>query len=395
MTREQLPRILYVGSVPVEAAMAGSLLIYRLLQDYPKDRLQIIELGNLLSNKEKALPGICYFRFGTGINRLFHSRIAQFSFKILNLLEIFCNRLWRARMQKIALKFEAQAILTVTHKTGWIEASSLAEKLKIPLHLLLHDDLQLENFLPSWTQPIIKKTFINTYKKANTRWCISPYMAESYQELTQVGAEVMYPFGSSNQTPTLSSGGNFKSPGSSLTFAYAGSLIGSYIPNILFLANILDELGYELHIYSSVSSSYFNALGLTKKNIKLQTALSSSKLITRLRDQADVLFVPMSFEPKVLINMQLSFPSKLADYSLVGLPILILGPTSCSAVRFARENNGFAEVIERLNREEILASIRKLANPEYRQKLAEKAIEVGSQYFSYSKSRDYFFKKIS
>ena len=40
-----LPRLLYIGDVPVEASYHGSALLYRLLQTYPPDRLRIIEAG--------------------------------------------------------------------------------------------------------------------------------------------------------------------------------------------------------------------------------------------------------------------------------------------------------------------------------------------------------------
>ena len=43
MPEGPLPRLLYLGDVPVEASYHGSALIYRLLQHYPVDRLMIIE----------------------------------------------------------------------------------------------------------------------------------------------------------------------------------------------------------------------------------------------------------------------------------------------------------------------------------------------------------------
>ena len=38
-----LPRLLYVGDVPVEASYHGSALLHRLLVNYPPDRLSVIE----------------------------------------------------------------------------------------------------------------------------------------------------------------------------------------------------------------------------------------------------------------------------------------------------------------------------------------------------------------
>src|SRR4051812_48302616 len=38
-----LPRLLYVGDVPVEASYHGSALLHRLLSDYPHEKLTVIE----------------------------------------------------------------------------------------------------------------------------------------------------------------------------------------------------------------------------------------------------------------------------------------------------------------------------------------------------------------
>jgi hypothetical protein len=43
--------------------------------------------------------------------------------------------------------------------------------------------------------------------------------------------------------------------------------------------------------------------------------------------------------------MRMSFPSKLTDYTAVGLPLLICGPEDCAAVRWAQANPGVAEVV--------------------------------------------------
>ena len=75
--------------------------------------------------------------------------------------------------------------------------------------------------------------------------------------------------------------------------------------------------------------------GLDLPNIRLGGLLKSDELLRRLRADADVLFVPMSFAADDHDNMRMGFPSKLTDYTAVGLPLLIAGPADCSAVRWA------------------------------------------------------------
>jgi hypothetical protein len=104
-----------------------------------------------------------------------------------------------------------------------------------------------------------------------------------------------------------------------------------------------------------------------------------------LRAEADGLFVPMSFSSEDHANMELSFPSKLTDYTAVGLPLVIYGPAYCSAVRWAREHCGVAEVIDEDTPEALIKAIIKLANDgSRRMQLGQAALEVGRNTFEYS-----------
>jgi hypothetical protein len=104
-----------------------------------------------------------------------------------------------------------------------------------------------------------------------------------------------------------------------------------------------------------------------------------------MRGEADALFVPMSFEDADRANMRISFPSKLTDYTGAGLPLLICGPEGCSAIRWARENPGVAEVVSEETEEALVAAVTRLANePPYRLALATKAMAVGETMFSHA-----------
>jgi hypothetical protein len=104
----------------------------------------------------------------------------------------------------------------------------------------------------------------------------------------------------------------------------------------------------------------------------------------RFRDEADVLFVPMSFDGADKANMEISFPSKLTDYTVVGIPLLIYGPAYCSAVRWARENDGVAEVVDEQSIDALTKAVMHLSTlAPLRMRLGERALEIGRQFFSY------------
>ena len=87
--------------------------------------------------------------------------------------------------------------------------------------------------------------------------------------------------------------------------------------------------------------------------------------------------------------MEMAFPSKLADCTATGLPLLIYGPSYCSAVVWARENQGVAEVVEAESH--LGEAIKRLANdPAHRVSLGKRALEVGREYFTHDRVQEVF-----
>ncbi len=111
--------------------------------------------------------------------------------------------------------------------------------------------------------------------------------------------------------------------------------------------------------------------------------LKADELLLRLRAEADVLFVPMSFAPEDRDNMRMGFPSKLTDYTAVGLPLLIMGPSECSAVTWARTHPGIAEVVASDAAIDLEPAIARLAgDAAHRVALARRALDIGNREFS-------------
>ena len=93
--------------------------------------------------------------------------------------------------------------------------------------------------------------------------------------------------------------------------------------------------------------------------------------------------------------MRLGFPSKLADYTEMGLPLLIRGPQYCSAVQWARKHPGVAEVVDSENEEDLLQAVNKLSDPRARDILAKEAWRIGDLYFSHSRAEFMLFSALS
>lgn len=88
--------------------------------------------------------------------------------------------------------------------------------------------------------------------------------------------------------------------------------------------------------------------------------------------------------------MEMAFPSKLADYTATGLPLLIYGPPYCSAVRWAQDNAGVAEVVAVEDQALLGVAIKRLARANTRVTLGKRAIEVGRTFFSHGAAQRTF-----
>ena len=393
-----LPRLMYIGDVPIASTVGGSVLIYRLLQKYPASKLQIIEGNIAVSKPERRLSRVSYCVFNVGIERLLHSRLTPFyNAYLLSTVEQKYSQL-----VNVAQKFQPEAILTVSHGFSWLAAAALARQLNIPLHLIVHDDIVSLTTVPSCYRLRFNRQIQRVYNQARSRMCVSPYMMTAYLERYGAMGNVLYPSRAvdilqfdSPPKRVLNRTGDRHSK-SALKFAYAGSIhTPGQAKALLRLAKVLQQFSSQLWIYSSLTAAGASQLGLNLPNVKLHSLIDPSNLILTLRQSVDVLFAPMDFDPQCLTPVQLCFPSKLTDYTATGLPILIWGRATSSAVRWAKDNPGVAEVVDTDDLDILAASVKEIhTDGEYCKQLGFYALQIGQKYFGYDRILAQFYQLI-
>jgi glycosyltransferase involved in cell wall biosynthesis len=371
-----LPRLLYLGDVPVEASYHGSALIYRLLERYPAGLLTIVETNLFRPGTDRRLPGVRYATMTIGRRRLLQTRFHEWYSRWL--LARAPGR--TSQLGALLDGFTPEAVLTVAHGYSWVTAARYAEEIGAPLHLIVHDD---------WPRiaagrPQVEREFARVYRQAASRLCVSPFMAEEYQRRYGVGGTVLLPARSPNARTFNGSAERLRRHTAGPVFAFAGTINSpGYAKLLSDVAAQLARHQGTLRIYGPLTPAQAAASGLTAANIRLEGLLPSPELLERLRSDADVLFVPMSFADADRWNMRMSFPSKLTDYTAAGLPLLICGPSDCSAVRWAQANPGVAEVVTSDDAAAIGAAMDRLCRDrDLRLALARSAQAVGNRDFS-------------
>lgn len=374
---DQLPRLLYIGDVPVADTVAGGSLLFRLLQFYPPERLAIV---CAVTPGMPKLPGVAYHDWGDAFPRLLRSRLAE-GYCLLRALRYY---MVPRPIARIANAFQPGAILTVSHVGGWLCAWQLAVNLGIPFHLIAHDDGAYAERFPPWSRQWAERKFAEAYRAARSRFCISDGMREGYTARYGVPGSVMYPIRDTGDAAGLAVAPRVSRPVSALTFAYAGSIDGGVglLEQIRAFAREAAARGHRLVVYSPQYATLRALPAAESLGIEAREPVSPSELLTRLRDEADCLLLPQLFGERVRDLAAMAFPSKWADYSASGLPVLVWAPPGSSSERFVRSHPECAELVTGRDPAALGSAIERLEAPSHRSQLAGALLRVGRESFS-------------
>lgn len=379
------PSLVYVGDVPVEASYHGSALLHRLLSGYPAEKLTIIETATE-SQQQRRLPKVNYISHRIGKQRWLNTRLHPYAVA-------WFTRAAPGVAPQIAQSlngFDCEGVLTVAHGFGWLAAAEIANQRRVPLHLIIHDDWPRVADVAPRFRNWLDDRFAQVYRQARSRLCVSAGMRRFYEERYGADASVLYPSRAADfsdfDKPPAQLGSNDKR----FTIAFAGTINSNgYIDALRAVQKALKPVNGRLLIYGPRTPDILNA-----PNTEICGLLTAPELLNRLRAEAHALFVPMSFAAADRSNMEMAFPSKLADYTATGVTLLIYGPSYCSAVAWARENDGVAEVVEA--EADLAAAIARLANnPDHRLSLGKRALDTGRKYFSHARVQQRFHQSLS
>jgi len=373
----QLPRLVYISDVPLESHMHGSLLMYRLLQRYPAERLRVLEVL-AVSNRSRRLADVSYSSVGTLVGRARSTRFSAF-------VDTFClppllSCPWP--LDVFWPGFKPQAVLTVGHGAGCLVASRYALNRRLPLHLVAHDDVR--RFLPTsasrnWTE----RKFAAAYQYASSRLCVSPKLEQVYCERYGVSGSVLYP-ASGDDTPVFETPSEGPGLGQPFTIAFAGNVFSLGQLQLLVKASeMLARMGGKLLLFGPHERSRLEAAGMNLAVTVLRGTLKSVDLIEVMRLEAHALLLPWTFEPNEVVELSLSFPSKLTDYMATGLPILVWGPRDNPVDAWMKEVPETMVGITDALPESFLQALASLAGDKGRRlKFGQRSLAAGKRFFS-------------
>lgn len=376
MTEAPVPRLLYLADVPVESSQHGSALLFRLLDWYPPDRLLIIERADE-STAARRLPGVSYLAVPYARRLLLNSRLhgpysAWLSFRAPSDSAQVISRLDA---------FQPEAVLTVGHGFGWLTAAAVAARLQVPLHLIIHDDWpRLAAITPAFRRWLDRR-FGEVYRAAASRLCVSPFMAEEYSRRYGAAGQVIYPSRARDSLVADAKPARQLGAQDALVIGYGGNSGAEVMTGLRQLAAASPAGGARLEVFGPFSPASQRELLACTPAVTFHGFVPNQQMIAALREQCDVLFVPMTFGPGARANQVVAFPSKLADYTATGLPLLIHAPAYASAVRWARAHGDAAEIVDQPGPAPLQGALDRLRDPSWRGVLANRSVAAGHRCF--------------
>lgn len=264
------------------------------------------------------------------------------------------------RVLAAAQAFKPQIVLSSVSSWSWTNemAWRLADRLRLPLVASFNDWFSYNLLAPPCLIKRVECRFRAFYRRADLALCTSEGMREALGP--HGNAQILYPLGAAaRQEPSgLQLASSASKPFSVL---FAGNIGEWYGPMLEQLVSLWRQSGncVSFRIFGSNPSwthefdSWSRREGIFRGQVPFDTLQGEAA-------SANLLLVPMGFDPSVEIVERTSFKTKFMDYVSFQKPIVVWGPTYCSAVRIAQKFDS-ALCCTTPNPRDCLDSIHKLA----------------------------------
>ena len=173
---------------------------------------------------------------------------------------------------------------------------------------------------------------------------------------------------------------NDKSP-ESYKIVYTG-MIWTYnaeaIRNLVKVMNSLENRRVEFHLFTPNFPKQLAERGISGRNIV--TDFANVEEIPSIQKEADILFLPFSFNSPYPLLIKNASPSKMPEYLAAGKPILVHAPRDCYVSHYAKEN-GFGFVVDKPDLGELRRAIfLLLEDRDLRERLGQNALETAKKH---------------
>lgn len=353
------PRVLLLSAESPHSDSPGGIVLKRLLQDYPPERLRVVTNHPPPPGADRL--GCTYVSLPLSVDRVNRTRFAGWrpALRALGASRLLAT----SRIDEACGGFEPEVVVTLMQDSWFYEfAARYAATRRLPLVLLVHDLAHGFETVPTWLSRRQLARDAQVFRQARVRLCISEPMAAFFRQEFGVEADVLPP--PRSETPISQApekAGTLRHPGR-LTLGYAGGLHYGYGEQLLQLLPALRAAGARLEVFCPRPAGAVAALADATDVIHFHGHAPRPEDAWRgLLARCDVLLQPYLNPPGPHARQyRTHFPSKLGDALSLGLPLLLTGPGDASGVRWCAARPGCALAITEPGDAPFLAALQRL-----------------------------------
>lgn len=250
-----------------------------------------------------------------------------------------------------------------------------AYKKKMVIHIvddwISYNHFGLFNFL---FKHILIKRFKDLLKISDSLLCISDLMKDVYKKRYGLNFITIHNPENLHQLNKITYENEF-------SFVYAGTIEEYHLNEIIQFNSILDtiflkyKINCKLLIYGTLRNKEFNSILDSCKRIIYKGFVSNDKLFEVI-ERCHALFLPLTFDKKMIKSIKLSMPTKVSLYLSINRPTIIYSPPGIALTEYAKfekwglliENNKTSVIVYNI--------IKLLKDKKLREKYEERARNV-------------------
>jgi glycosyltransferase involved in cell wall biosynthesis len=376
------PRALILTREIPQSVNAGSQQLFRVLQDYPADRLLVV--GPPVPAGASKLP--CrYETFVPRVERWVSTRLHE-QVNLANALGVIPDYS-RCRIDRLVGDFRPDVVLTVmdlfsTYKIAWRYARDRG----LPLVTLTMDDPMHFQKVAPWAKDLQARAVRRIYQDAAVSLGVSREMSAWIGSEFGKKTYTFYfgpPDGISPRNPELNR--SLRVPGQ-LTVGFAGSL-HFYGREMQRLMPAFEQTGSKLHFYGQETSDLPRSSALINRGL-----LPIDRLWAVVQAECDVLLLPYPGGGWLENVFRTHFPTKLSEYMWQGMPVMITGPAYATGLLWGLDHPKACVALVAPTCEEMAAQLVALRDdPVERERLGMAALTSAKTEFDPVKIREQFW----
>ncbi|MCF7916311.1 MAG: hypothetical protein K9L61_00850 [Candidatus Omnitrophica bacterium] len=414
--KDSLPRILIIGQNFGETT-GGEITLSNLFYNYPPEKLAVA--STLIDSSSKNHCKHFYYLnsneyayklFGfisvknlknlfipSGINKKLHKynefanevrKVNKFFLPIKRFLRFFFlkTRVITKDFRDWVEGFNPEIIYTqLGHPASIRFFELIRKKWQFPYAIHFMDDWQ-QKFISLQYETKIHKVFKNQIRDAACLMAICELMAKEYKKRYNRRFVSFHNPVNINYWKKLNEKKKYELKNKKFVLMFTGKL-GRKSPSLFEVSKCVEFVRnrYKIPIIFEIYTNNTDSIEAEKlreyKGVTVNAFLTQDKLFPKLVD-ADVLLLPLSFEPNYVRVTKLSMPTKTTEYMVSGTPILVYAHPKTALNKYAAEYK-WAYVVSERGLKALTKGIMELYNNyTLREKIGKRALLLAEKFYS-------------